>query len=123
MDLLREITEDYSEQPIDLMESITKAIKELKLMKKGGKVSNAAVRDFMKKNPTLTQASTINALAAYQQYKTNKRETISFFAKSPYDKRMVRRMVDAMTKTKQFKVHRKTWKDGGQYYELKQLKF
>ncbi len=123
MSLLKEITEDYSEEPIDLMENISKAIKELKLMKRGGKVSNANVRAFMKSNPTLTQAATINALAAYKQYKTNKRETISLFAKSPYDKRMVRRMVDAMTKTKLFKVHRKTWRDGGQYYELKQMKF
>lgn len=122
MDLLKEITEEYAEEPIDLMESVTKAIKELKLAKKGGKVTNAAIKDFMKMNPTLTQAATINALASYQQYKTNKRHTISLFAKTPYDRRMVKRIVDAMTKSKQFKIHRKTYKDGGQYYEMRQLK-
>jgi len=122
MDLLTELTNDYTEEPIDLMESVSRAIKELKLAKKGGKVSNKAIKDFMKKNPTLTQAATINALASYQQYKTNKRQTISLFAKTPYDKRMVKRMVDAMVSTKQFKIHRKTYKNGGQYYELKQIK-
>lgn len=122
MDLLKEITEDFAEEPIDLMENVSKAIRELKLGKKGGKVSNKAIKDFMKKNPTLTQAATINALASYQQYKTNKRQTISLFAKTPYDRRMVKRIVDAMVNSKQFKIHRKTYRNGGQYYELSQKK-
>lgn len=122
MKLLKEITEDYSEEVIDIMEAVGKSIRALKLMKKGGKVTNAQIRDFMKTNPSLTTAATINALSAYQQYKTNKRNTISLFAKTPYDRRMVKRMVDTMTKSGQFKIHRKRWADGGQYYELKQVK-
>jgi ABC-type antimicrobial peptide transport system ATPase subunit len=122
MDLLKEITEEYAEEPINLMEAIGKSIQALKLMKKGGKVSNAAIRDFMKKHPSLTTAATINALSAYQQYKTNKRNTVTLFAKTPYDRRMVKKMVDTMVKSKQFKIHRKRWADGGQYYELKKVK-
>jgi len=122
MSLLKEITQDYSEQPIDLMEAVSKAVRELKLIKKGGKVTNAKIRDFIKKNPSLTQAATINALASYNQYKTNKRNTVSLFAKSPYDKRMVKRMVDTMTKSGLFKLHRSKYADGGKYYELKQVK-
>ena len=122
MDLLKEITEDYSEEVIDIMEAVGKSIRALKLMKKGGRVSNAQIRDFMKKNPSLTTAATINALSAYQQYKTNKRNTISLFAKTPYDRRMVKKMVDTMTKSGAFKIHRKRWADGGQYYELKKVK-
>jgi len=122
MSLLKEITQDYSEQPLDLMEAISSAVKELKLIKKGGKITNAKIRSFIKKNPTLTQAATINALAAYNQYKTNKRNTVSLFAKSPYDKRMIKRMVDTMTKSGMFKLHRSRYADGGKYYELKQVK-
>jgi len=104
------------------MEAVSKAVRELKLIKKGGKVTNAKIRDFIKKNPSLTQAATINALASYNQYKTNKRNTVSLFAKSPYDKRMVKRMVDTMTKSGLFKLHRSKYADGGKYYELKQVK-
>jgi len=122
MDLLKEISQDYAEDTLPIMEAITKSIRELKLAKKGGKVTNKSVRDFMKSNPTLTQAATINAIASYSQYKTNKRNTISLFAKSAYDKKMIRRIVDAMTKSGQFKIYRTRYADGGRYYEMKQLK-
>lgn len=122
MSLLKEITEDYSVESIDLMEAISKSVRELKLIKKGGKVTNANIRAFIKKNPSLTQAAAINALSSYNQYKTNKRNTLSLFAKSPYDKRMVKRMVDTMTKSGLFKLHRSKYADGGKYYELKQVK-
>jgi len=122
MSLLKEITEDYSENPIDLMEALSMAVKELKLLKKGGKVSNSKIRAFIKKNPSLTQAATVSALASYNQYKTNKRNTLSLFAKTPYDKRMVKRMVDTMTKSGLFKLHRSRYADGGKYYEMKQVK-
>jgi len=62
MSLLKEITQDYAEDTVPLMEAITKAVRELKLAKRGGKVSNKSIRDFMKSNPTLTQAAAINAL-------------------------------------------------------------
>ena len=122
MDLLKEITQDYAEDTVPLLEAITKSVRELKLAKRGGKVTNKAVRDFMSKNPTLTSAAAINALASYNQYKTNKRNTISLFAKTAYDKRMVKRIVDSMTKSGQFKIHRSRYADGGKYYELKQVK-
>jgi len=63
MDLLKEITQDYAEDTVPLLEAITKSVRELKLAKRGGKVTNKAVRDFMSKNPTLTSAAAINALA------------------------------------------------------------
>ncbi len=122
MDLLKEITEDYAEDTIPLLEAITKSVRELKLAKRGGKVSNKAIRDFMSKNPSLTAAASINAMASYNQYKTNKRNTISLFAKSPYDKKMVKRIVDAMKSSGQFKLHRTRYADGGRYYEMKQVK-
>ena len=122
MDLLKEITQDYAEDTLPLMEAISKSVRELKMAKRGGKVSNKAIRDFMKSNPTLTQAAAINAIASYQQYKTNKRNTVTLFAKSAYDKKMIKRIVDSMTKSGQFKIHRTRYADGGRYYEMKQMK-
>ena len=122
MDLLKDITQNYAEDTVPLLEAITKSVRELKLAKRGGKVSNKSIRDFMKSNPKLTSAAAINAMASYSQYKTNKRNTVSLFAKSAYDKKMIRRIVDAMTKSGQFKIHRTRYADGGRYYEMKQMK-
>jgi len=122
MDLLQEITEDYSSDVVPLMEAISQSVRQLQLAKKGGKVTNKMVKDFINKNPKLTDAAAIDALAAYKQYKTNKRNTVTLFAKSPYDKRMVKRIVDSMIKSKKFKLHRSKYADGGKYYELKQVK-
>ena len=122
MDLLKDITQNYAEDTVPLLEAITKSVRELKLAKRGGKVSNKSIRDFMKSNPKLTSAAAINAMASYNQYKTNKRNTVSLFAKSAYDKKMIRRIVDAMTKSGQFKIHRTRYADGGRYYEMKQMK-
>ena len=122
MDLLREITEDYNCETLPLMEAISQSVKQLQLQKRGGKVTNKMIADFIKRNPKLTTAAAFNAVAAYQQYKTNKRNTVNLFAKSPYEKRMISRVVDAMTKSGQFKLHRTRYADGGKYYELKQIK-
>jgi len=122
MDFLREITEEYSTETIPLMEAISQAVKELKMMKKGGKVTNKMVKDFISKNPSLTTAAAINALAAYKQYKTNKRNTINLFAKSPYDKRMMTQMITQMLNSKQFKLTKSKYADGGKYWELQKVK-
>ncbi len=122
MEFLKEITEEYSVDAIPLMEAISQSIKELKLMKKGGKVTNKMIKDFVKANPSLTASAAMNAISAYQQYKTNKRNTVKLFAKSPYEKRMIKRVVDSMIDSKKFKLHRTKYADGGKYYELKQIK-
>lgn len=122
MDLLKEITEDYNVETLPLVEAISAAIKELKKMKIGGKVNNKMVRDFVKSNPSLTAAAAMSAVTAYQQYKTNKRNMVKLFAKSAYEKRMIRNVVDAMTKSGKFKLYRTKYADGGRYYELKQIK-
>lgn len=122
MSLLQELTENYACEVVPLMEAISSSVKQLKLAKQGGKVTNKLIADFIKKNPKLTTAAAVNALAAYKQYKTNKRHTISLFAKSPYEKRMIRRVVDSMKKSGQFKLHRTRYADGGQYYELQQVR-
>jgi len=122
MELLREITEDYTSETIPIMEVISQSVKELKLMKKGGLVTDKMVKNFIKANKNLVNASAINSLAAYSQYKTNSRNTITLFAKNPYERRMITKMVQDLVKGKQFKIHRQRWKDGGKYWELKKIK-
>jgi len=122
MDFLKEITEDYSIETIPLMEAISQAVRELKLMKKGGKVTNKMIKDFIKDNQNLTKAAAINALSAYSQYKTNKRNTISLFARNAYDKRLVKSIVDSMISSKIFKIHRVKYAQGGKFWEMKKIK-
>lgn len=122
MDLLKEISEDYSCTEIPLMEAISKSVKTLLLSKKGGKVTNAMIKQFMKSNSKLTIASAMYAVAAHAKYKTNKRHTVSLFAKSPYEKRMVKKIVDSMIASKQFKLHRTRYAENGRYYELQKIK-
>lgn len=122
MDLLRELIEDYKDEPLPLMEAISQSVRELKLLKKGGTVTNKMVKDFMKSNKKLVVASALNSLAAYAQYKTNARNTITLFASNPYERKMITKMVQDLVKGKQFKIHRQRWKDGGKYWELKKIK-
>lgn len=122
MELLRELITEYNLETIPLMEVISQAVRELKLMKKGGKVSNKMVKDFMKSNQKLTVAAAFNAIASYKPYKTNRRNIISLYAKSAYSKKLIRKVVDAMIDSKLFKIHRERYSEGGKFYELKQIK-
>jgi len=122
MDLLREVTEEYTEDLIPIVEAISTAVKELNLMKNGGKLNNKQVRDFIRKNASLVNASALNALAAHKQYKTNTRNTVSLFAKSAYDKRMITKLVKTLTDSKMFKLHRTKYAEGGKFWELKKVK-
>ena len=127
MDLLREVMDVDTKVAMDgavpICEAISKAVKELKLMKNGKRVNDKAVRDFIKNNANLVNTSALKALAAHKQYKTNKRSTVSFFAKDAYEKRMVKTIVKSMIDSKQYKIHRQRYiPGGGRYYELLKIK-
>lgn len=122
MDFLQEITEEYNENVINLTEAISAAIKELKLTKNGKKINDKAVREFIKNNADLVNSSALQALSAFKMYKTNKRNTITLFAKDAYQRRMVTKMVQDLVKGKVFKIHRQKWSNGGKYWELQKIK-
>lgn len=122
MDLLKDIKEEYSENLIPIVEAISSAVRELKIMKKGGKITDKMVKNFMKSNTNLVTSAALHALSANKQYKTNRRNTISFFAKDAYERRMITKMVQDLVKGKRFKIHRVKWAQGGKYWELKKLK-
>lgn len=122
MELLREITEEYNADVLPLMEAITKSVKELKLTKKGGTVTNKMVKDYIKANPKLTAAAAAHALSAYKYYKSNQRNTIKLFAKSPYEKRLMTTVVKSMVDSKKFKLVKSRYAEGGKLWELKKIK-
>jgi len=123
MDLLKEITEEYLNiESINLMEAVSRSIRELKVAKRGKNITDKMVKDFMKSNSNLTMSASINALSAYSQYKTNRRNIVSLFATDAYSKRMTTKMVDAMVASKKFKIHRVRHVGNRKYWELKKLK-
>ena len=76
MDLLKEITEEYSSEVIPLMEAISQAVKQLQMQTRGGKVTNKMIADFVKKNPKLTTAAALNSTAeARKSFKLSNEET------------------------------------------------
>jgi hypothetical protein len=123
MDLLKELASDYDSEAVDVMDVITEAVKELYEKRGNSGVDNKTIKAFIKGNQKLTTAAAAKAFASHQMYKTNKRNLVSLFAKTPYEKRMIRKIVDAMTKTGAFKLHRTRYAEGGgRYYELTKIK-
>ena len=76
---------------------------------------------FMKQFPGYaTDAVTIGA-DAISQYKTAKRITTRFFAKTPLQKQLYADVVKNLTKTGKFKQVTKKFMNGGIYYELVEM--
>jgi len=123
MNLLKELTSEYDSETIDVIAIITEAVKELYEKRGSSGVDNKTIKDFITGNQELTTAAAVKAFAAHEMYKTNKRNLVTLFAKTPYEKRMVRKIVDAMTKSGAFKLHRSRYAEGGgRYFELKKVK-
>ena len=126
MDLLTELTTEYTDEPINLCEALEEAVALAHTSRnsKGGaiksKIKGAA--NFFKKNPGLTIGAATLALDSYTKYKANKRNTVKLFAKDAYERKMMTSVVDAMTKTGRFKVVKQRYAGGGKYWVLKRLK-
>lgn len=118
MELLRELIEEYSEH-IPLMEAIGRSVRSLSMMKAGGKIAAKGAGDFFKANPALVVGAATLALDAYGKYKRNKRNTIRLHAKDPYEKKMMRDIVDSLTKSGKYKVERMKMEHGGRTWILK----
>lgn len=124
MKLLKEliIEENSTDDAINLMEAMSLSVKELNLIKKGKVLSDRELKKFMKSKNKLVTAAAIDALAKYAQMKTNRRNILKLFARTPYEKKMVKQIVDELIKTKLYKLYRKRYAEGGMYYELKRNK-
>ena len=122
MKFLKELNDDYSVDEVPLMEAISTAVKELKLMKNGKVMNNRAVKAFIKNNASLVNSSALKALSSYKQYKTNARNLISFHSTDAYSKKMMTKMVKTLTDSKMFKLHRTRYSGNNKYWEHKKIK-
>lgn len=115
------ITEN--QKPVNLTEALEESIRSFSANKAGGKLnpSISGAKDFFKHNPGLTISAAALALSAYSKHKSNQRNTIKLFAKDEYEKRMMTSVVDALTQSKKFKLHRMRSEHGGRSWELKRV--
>lgn len=121
MELLRELVSlDEQIDALPLLEALEESIRSLNMQKKGGKVKNTikGAKDFFDKNPALVVGAAALAVDAYGNYKKNKRNTIRLHAKTPYEKKMMTSIVDALTKQGAFKMHRIKFEGGGKTWLL-----
>lgn len=121
MTILTELTEDYNDEVVPLMEALEEAVAVMNSRKRGGPVKSAikGAAGFFKKNPAVTIAAATLALDQYSKYRANKRNTIKLFAKDAYEKKMMTDVVDAITKSGRYKVVKSKYASGGKYWVLK----
>jgi hypothetical protein len=124
MGILTELTTEYSDEPLPIVEALTEAVKKLSFnQSKSGAVKG--IKDaagLYAKNKGLAVKAISNAVDAYSKSKsTTLRHTIKLHAKTPYEKRMVKDIVNAMTKKGDYKVYKSSYKNGGKEWELRKV--
>ena len=110
MSLLRELT---TESCVDLTQALNEAISDLT----DGKYKSA--RLLYEMNPGLVIQSAKKGVAAYNKsVHASNRNTIKLYAKDPYERRMMTKIVKELTKSGKYLVS-KTKYNNGQHWELK----
>ena len=121
MSLINELTEEYNDEVVPLVEALEEAVATMNASRRGGPIKSAikGAAGFFKKNPGVTIAAATLALDQYAKYRANKRNTIKLFAKDAYEKKMMTDVVDAITKSGRYKVVKSRYASGGKYWVLK----
>lgn len=122
MDLLRELVQPEIEEidALPLMEALEEAVRKMNLSHRGGLTKAVGgAKEFFKKNPGLTVGAAAMAVSAFGAYEKNKRNTIRLHAKTPYEKKMMTSIIDALQKGGQFKVQRIKFEGGGKTWLLR----
>ena len=118
MDLLRDLViGDEENDFFPLTEALEEAVKQWGQNKKGGIIGGAQA--LFKSNPSLIAGAGALAILAHKAYRKAKRNTIQLHAKSPYERKMMTSVVDALTKSGSFKVKRIRFEGGGKSWTLK----
>ena len=74
--------------------------------------------EFLKKYPELSTSTVRIGTDAITAYKTAKNSTVRFFARSTYEKKLYKDIVEILKKSGSFKLVSKRYKDGGDFYEM-----
>lgn len=122
MNLLHELTTEYNDDPLPIFDALTEAVKQLNMKGRGGPIKG--VKDaagLFSKNKGLAISAMSKALDSYTKTRQSSlRHTVKLFAKTPYEKRMVKSVVDSLTKNSGYYVWKSSYKSGGKYWELRQ---
>lgn len=81
-------------------------------------VSKQGSKDLFK-NPVLTAIAASVAVTALANYRTNKKNTIKFYASDPTEKRFYQKMIDDLMKTGYYKIVKSKYVSGGYSWLLK----
>jgi len=115
--MLRELIleDENSWGSLPIVDLINESVRLLQLQKNGGKVTPniKGAEAFFKGNPKLVASAASMALSAYMEYNKNKRHTLKLHARSPYEKKMVTSVVDAMCDSGEYKVKKIQFGTGG----------
>ena len=120
--MLNELTTEYWDEPLPIFDALTEAVQKVAVKQtRGGPVKgikNAA--GLYAKNKGLAVKAITKAVDTYSQSKAaTLRHTIKLHGKTPYEKRMVKDIVDAMVKKGDYKVYRTAYEKGAKMWELR----
>ena len=127
MKFLKELLDETPDH-INIMEAIELACEELMVLEgrrnnfQGGRSHpKYGHRDFFNNNPKLVTGAAALAISGNKQYQINKRGTFTLHAKDAYERRMITRIVDALTTSKHFRIARTKFAGGGKTWVLKKV--
>lgn len=113
MELLQELASDGS---VDLTQALNESVCTLT----EGKFKNA--KSLYRKQPGLVIQAAKGGVAAYNRsVNASNRNTIKLYAKDPYERKMMTRIVKELTKGGEYKVVKTKYNDG-QHWELKRMR-
>lgn len=120
MKLLKELTTfEPDTDTINLCEAINESLKTLKLASKGKRIVPKDAKDFFKKDSRLAIAVAASAVDAYSKLKVDiNKSTLSLFAGDVYERRLVKDVVDLLTKSGKYKVRRMRYASNGQFWDM-----
>ena len=77
-------------------------------------------KDFVAKHPFMTGMAVSVGLNALDTYRTNKRQTVRFFATNQIEKKLYKKLADDLAATGNYMITRRgKWMKGGWMWELK----
>lgn len=123
--MLQELTTEYWDEPLPIFDALSEAVQKVAVKQtKGGPVKGLKdAAGIYARNKGLAVKAITNAVDSYSKSKaTTLRHTIKLHGRSPYEKRMVKDIVDAMVKKGDYKVYKTSYKQGAKMWELRRKK-
>lgn len=115
MSILKELNAQSNDSEIPLMESVDNAVAELI----GESKNSARFKKFFGANRELVQGASIVALSDFNKYNKNTRKTVTLTAKDGHERRTISGIVNALTKSGEYKIQKMRFHMGRKMWVLK----